>query len=127
MPERKCSDRKTRGAAAFRSGLWAETLAVLWLHLKGYRILARRLRTPAGEIDIVARRFGGPIAFIEVKTRPDQHSAVAAVGPRQRARIATAAAMYLARHRGADSARFDVISVVPGRLPRHIVDAWRPE
>lgn len=126
-PSKTANNRKARGTAAFRSGLWAEWLAARWLNLKGYCILERRLRLPAGEIDIVARRWGGPVCFVEVKTRPDQLSAVAAVAPRQRARIAQAAAQYLSRRSRGDAARFDVVSVVPGRLPRHIPDAWRPE
>jgi putative endonuclease len=117
--------RRARGRTAFSSGIWAETLAVLLLRLKGYRILARRLRLPAGEIDIVARRFGGPVCFVEVKTRPNEAAAVAAVSRNQRRRIAAAAAQYLSRNKEGRTARFDVISVVPGRLPRHIRDAWR--
>ena len=121
------ANKQERGAAAFRSGWQAETLAVWLLRLKGYRILARRLRLPGGEIDIVARRRSGPIAFVEVKTRPDRVAAVAAVSPRQQARIAAAAAQYQARHKVRGAIRFDVVSVVPGRLPRHIPGAWRPE
>lgn len=118
--------RRARGRIAFAHGLWAETLAVLLLRLKGYRILARRQRLPAGEIDIVAQRLCGPVCFVEVKSRPDQASAVAAVSHNQRRRIAAAAAQYLSRTKEKRCARFDVISVVPGRLPRHIRDAWRP-
>lgn len=118
--------RRQRGARAFAAGLWAETLAALLLRLSGYRILARRLRLPAGEIDIVARRGRGPVCFVEVKTRPDTAAAVAAVGAAQRRRIEKAAAQYLARRQDPSAARFDVVSVVPGRLPRHIRDAWRP-
>ena len=39
---------------AERRGHASESLAALWLRLKGYRILARRLKTHAGEIDLVA-------------------------------------------------------------------------
>ena len=53
-----------------RAGLFAETLAALALRLCGWRILARRFRTPVGEIDIIARRRG-VIAFVEVKRRPE--------------------------------------------------------
>src|SRR5436309_14565303 len=54
--------------AAFRTGLSAEARAVTWLTAKGYRILARRFRSPYGEIDIVARRRN-LLAFVEVKAR----------------------------------------------------------
>jgi hypothetical protein len=59
------TDRRRR---AYRFGHWAETLCVWWLRLGGYRVLARRYKTPVGEIDIVARR-GAALAFIEVKAR----------------------------------------------------------
>jgi putative endonuclease len=55
--------------AAFRTGLSAEGRAAAYLMLKGYRILARRFRTPYGEIDIVARRRN-LLAFVEVKAAP---------------------------------------------------------
>lgn len=109
-------------------GRLAETLAVLLLRLKGYRILARRLRLSAGEIDIVAKR-GRTIAFVEVKARPDHIAAITAVTPRQQRRLLKAALQYAARdprHNDADF-RFDVMLVAPGRWPRHVVDAWRAE
>lgn len=104
----------------------AETLCTLLLRLKGYRILARRFRTPVGEIDIVARR-GRLVAFIEVKARPDLMAAGESLGPRQRRRIAAAAAVFLQKRpdlQGLDFS-FDAMLLVPGRLPRHISDAWR--
>lgn len=109
-------------------GRLAETLAVLLLRLKGYRILARRLRLSAGEIDIVARR-GRTVAFVEVKARADHTTAITAVTPRQQRRLLKAALQYAARdprHSDADF-RFDVMLVAPGRWPRHVVDAWRAE
>ena len=55
--------------AAFRTGLSAENRAAAFLMAKGYRILAKRFRTPYGEIDLVARKRN-LLAFIEVKARP---------------------------------------------------------
>src|ERR1043165_7036152 len=75
--------------AAFRTGLSAEARAVAWLTAKGYRILARRFRSPYGEIDIVARRRN-LLAFVEVKARATLDDAAWAVTPRQQARIITA-------------------------------------
>ena len=101
-----------------RRGRRAESLAALALRLKGYGVLARRLRTPSGEIDLVVRR-GGTVAFVEVKARP-------AVAHRQKQRIARAAAHYLAanpRFAGLTH-RFDVVLVAPRRWPRHIINAW---
>jgi|TARA_B100002003_G_scaffold247203_1_gene278289 putative endonuclease len=112
---------------AYRAGRRAETIAAALLRLKGYRILARDYRAGVGELDIVARR-GRLLAVIEVKRRRDMASALAAVTHRQQRRIARAAQAFMARHTGlADlDIRFDVIVVLPHRLPKHIKDAWRP-
>jgi len=114
--------------AAEKRGRRSETLAALLLMFKGYRILDRRVRTHAGEIDLIARAPGGVICFVEVKARGDWRSAAESVIPRQQARIARAATLYLAPRRGlaAKGVRFDVVAVEPGRMPRHFRDAWRP-
>ncbi len=110
-----------------RAGRSAETVAALWLRLKGYRIEGRRVRTPAGEIDIVARRRG-LLVFVEVKARLHYEKALEAVTPRQQQRIERAAVWYTGhRSRGVCTGmRFDVIAVRPWRCPQHLVDAWRP-
>ncbi len=59
--------RETR-VKAYRSGHAAETIAALMLRLKGHRIVARRYKTPVGEIDLVALK-GKRLAFVEVKRR----------------------------------------------------------
>ena len=117
-----------RRQAAEKRGRRSETLAAMLLRLKGYRILGRRVRTHAGEIDLIARAPSGIVCFVEVKARADEASASDALGTRQQARIARAAALYLAGRPGlaAKGARFDVVSVVPGALPRHLRDAFRP-
>jgi putative endonuclease len=111
-----------------RGGRRAETLAALWLQLKGYRILERRARTPACEIDLIALR-GRFLAFIEVKARPTEAAAIEAVTPQLRRRLEDAARMWVSRKRGLENHlwRFDIIALAPGRLPRHIRDAWRAE
>jgi putative endonuclease len=110
---------------AEKRGRRGETLAALLLRCKGYRILGRRVKTHLGEIDLVAKSPAGVVCFVEVKTRPDAATAVEAIGQRQRLRIARAAELYL---KGKPSPmRFDVVTVVPGRLPRHRRDAWRPD
>ena len=112
---------------AYGAGRKAETLAAWWLRLKGYRILARGLRLPVGEIDLVARR-GGCLAFVEVKRRATLAAALEAVTPHQRRRILRAAETWLAGRpdlAGLD-VRFDALLLVPGRRPRHLPDAWRP-
>lgn len=116
---------------AERRGMRAETWAAWLLRLKGYRILASRYKTPVGEIDLIARR-GRTIAFVEVKQRASLVACLEAVGERQRHRIAKAATLYLSHRSGAGesgshlTARFDLIALAPGQLPRHLADAWRP-
>jgi putative endonuclease len=110
-----------------RAELWgrrAETLAAWWLRLKGYRILARRVRTPVGEVDIVARR-GRTLVFVEVKARLDVATAAEALTYVNRRRIARAANALLARFgTGCEAARIDAVLMAPWRLPHHIVGAW---
>lgn len=117
-----------RRRAAERRGLRAEAAAALWLRLKGYRILARRVRSPAGEVDLVARR-GAVIVAVEVKARASLEAAVGSVSPRQRWRVARGLEAFIARHpefAGLDR-RFDLVAIRPWRLPVHLVDIWRPD
>jgi putative endonuclease len=115
------ADRKI----AFARGISAESLAAAWLIGKGYRILARRFRSAAGEIDIVAARRH-TIVFVEVKARASFDDAAESVTPRQRQRIAGAAEIWLAKNPQAAyrDLRFDAILVVPGKIPRHIPGAF---
>lgn len=113
--------------AAELHGRRAETIAALYLRCKFYRVVGRRVRTPLGEIDLVARDPTGTLCFIEVKARAADSLAAESLTPRQRERIARAAALYLGarpalRHKGV---RFDAILIAPRRWPRHIKDAWR--
>ena len=111
-----------------RAGLMAEALSRLSLRLRGYRIVASRYRSPRGEIDILAAH-GSVLAVVEVKTRGQMDDALAAVSPRQWARLYDAANDFLAhaprfsRH----TLRFDMMAVGSHSWPRHIPDAWRPE
>jgi len=112
--------------AAFRRGRRGERAALWWLRLKGYRILAQDYRSPAGEIDVVARR-GATLAIIEVKARDSAAAAVEAILPRQRDRIFNAARLFVSRHprHGDCTIRFDIMLVTPRRWPRHIANAWQ--
>ena len=111
--------------AAFRTGISAEARAAAWLMAKGYRILAKRFRTPYGEIDLVARRRN-LIVFVEVKARPSLDDAAYAVTPRQQARIIAAAQGWLMAHpEHADfDMRFDAVLIAPRCLPRHLLAAF---
>ena len=117
-----------RRRGAYRAGRWAELLCTQLLRLKGYRIVARGFRLPVGEIDIVARK-SDMVVCIEVKARRTLSDAAAAVTPQQRRRIARAAEAFIAGRDefAALGVRFDVMLVTPGRLPRHIKDAFRPD
>jgi putative endonuclease len=110
---------------AFRFGLSAESRAAALLIAKGFRILARRWKSPVGEIDIVARRRK-LLVFVEVKAREQLDDAAWSVTPRQRARIVAAAEAWLAARPDASISdmRFDAILVAPGRMPRHIQAAF---
>jgi putative endonuclease len=111
--------------AAFRTGISAEGRAAALLMAKGYRILAKRFRTPHGEIDIVARKRD-LLAFVEVKARASLDDAAYAVTPRQQQRIIAAASAWLMAHpeHAEFELRFDAILIAPRRLPRHLMAAF---
>ncbi len=121
-PEKKASPERV---AAFNTGLSAESRAAALLMAKGYRILAKRFRTPHGEIDLVAKRRN-LVAFVEVKARATLDEAAFAVTPRQQARIINAAQAWLAAHPqyAEFELRFDAILIAPRRLPRHLLAAF---
>ena len=111
--------------AAFRTGLSAESRAAAYLMAKGYRILAKRFRTPHGEIDLIARRRN-LIAFVEVKARASLDEVAYAVTPRQKARIIDAAQAWLVAHpeHAKFEMRFDAMLIAPRHLPRHVIAAF---
>jgi len=108
------------------SGRRGERVAGWWLRLRGWRILDRRVRTPAGEVDIVARR-GTIIAFVEGKTRATAADLDVAIDQRRLTRVAAAAEYLMPRYAGSgDDIRIDVILIAPGTRPRTIENAWQP-
>ena len=111
--------------AAFRTGLSAESRAAALLMAKGYRILARRYRTPYGEIDLVVRKRQ-LVAFVEVKARASLDDAAYAVTPRQQGRIIAAAQAWLMAHpeHAEFELRFDAMLIAPRHLPRHLLAAF---
>jgi putative endonuclease len=117
--------RSARGAAARRSGRQGEVWAALLLMAKGYRILGFRLKTPQAEIDLLAQR-GRVLAVVEVKRRATLVGAMEAVAFDQRERLRRAGRTLAARRPALQSAtvRLDLIALAPGKLPRHIPDAW---
>ena len=111
--------------AAFKFGLSSESRAAALLIAKGFRIVARRFRSPRGEIDIVARR-GRVLLFVEVKARVSLDDAAWSITPQQRARIIGGAEAWLGAHPedAQRFIRFDVVLVAPRSLPRHIPNAF---
>jgi putative endonuclease len=114
-------------ARAERRGRLGEAVAALWLQLKGYQVLARRVRTHVGEFDLAARR-GGTLAIVEVKTRARAADGLDAVSVGAQRRIAGAAEVWLTPRpqlRDLDL-RFDLVIIAPWSAPLHMRDAWRP-
>ena len=107
--------------ARYRTGLWAEVLAAIYLTCKGYRVLARRYKTLSGEIDLIAVR-GEVVAFVEVKARLTFAAAEFSISPRQSKRIRRAAERWTSRSRRYQNfeQRFDALYILPGRLPAHL-------
>jgi putative endonuclease len=118
--------RQARGRAGREAGRRAEVLAAIWLMAKGYRILGFRLKTRQAEIDLLALR-GKVLAVVEVKRRTSLLTAMETVTFDQRERLRRAG-LALAAGRPALSGaavRLDLIALAPGKLPRHIPDAWK--
>ncbi len=120
--------RQRRGHIAYRRGLEAEQRAASCLRDDGWLVLAERLRTAAGEIDLVAER-DGLMALIEVKARDTLAGAAYSLQPRQQARLVAAAEIAMAEHPewGPAGIRFDVMLVDRGGCVRRISDAFRAE
>ena len=110
---------------AHQGGERAEALAALFLQLKLYRIIARRFKTPVGEIDLIVERWGTTV-FVEVKARSGASLHAEALGQVNQARISRAAGFWLSRHpeRAHTELRFDVIFLAPWHWPRHHINAF---
>ncbi|MBO9669376.1 MAG: YraN family protein [Sphingobium sp.] len=110
--------------AAEKRGRQGERLAGWWLRLKGWSIVARRVRTPVGEIDMIARR-GSMVAFVEVKSRKTGQALDESIDERRLARVAAAAESLAFQYlKPGDDMRIDVILLAPGRAPRHLENVW---
>ncbi|WP_312598708.1 YraN family protein [Brevundimonas sp.] len=117
----KAAWRQAKGGTAFRAGHAAEWVAAFWLMLRGYRILGFRLRSRAGEIDLLACR-GRVLAVVEVKRRATIQSARLALKPAQFDRL-VAAGEAIRRNRPTLQRldlRIDIVALAPWRFPRHL-------
>jgi putative endonuclease len=111
------AEREAKG----RRGEW---LAAWFLRLKGWRIVAQRVKTPRGEIDLVARR-GRMVAFVEVKWRATAEQRDQSIDAYRLRRVAAAAEAVAHRYaKPGDDRRIDVLLLAPGQFPRHITNAW---
>lgn len=111
---------------AERSGRDGERRAAAWLRLKGWTILDTRVKTPAGEIDLVAKR-GALIAFVEVKWRKKREELDFAIDEYRLQRVAAAAEAVAHKYAlEGEDLRIDVMLLAPGSLPRHIANAYQP-
>tara|TARA_R110000787_G_scaffold112712_1_gene221639 strand:- start:419 stop:781 length:363 start_codon:yes stop_codon:yes gene_type:complete len=110
--------------AAEKRGRQGERIAAWWLRLKGWSILDRRVRTRAGEIDLIARR-GSLVAFVEVKARASDAELDLAIDERRLSRVAAAAESIAHRYlQPGDDMQIDVILLAPRRPPRHLSNVW---
>jgi putative endonuclease len=113
------AEREARG----RRGEW---LAAWYLRLRGWRIVAQRIKTPRGEIDLIARR-GRMVAFVEVKWRAKAEDLGQAIDEYRLRRVAAASEAIASRYvKPGDDMRVDVLLLAPGRFPRHLKNVWMP-
>ncbi|MEM1195518.1 MAG: YraN family protein [Pseudomonadota bacterium] len=111
---------------ADKHGREGEAQAARWLEDQGWEVLAQRVKTKLGEIDLIARREN-QIAFIEVKWRRRVADLATAIDERRLARVAAAVEVVAHEYAiGGEDISIDVILLAPGAMPRHIANAWMP-
>ena len=110
--------------AAEKRGRRGETLAAWFLRLKGWRIVGTRVKTPRGEVDLIARR-GKSIVFVEVKARTHRRDLATAIDATRLRRVAAAAEILLPKYgKECENMQIDVIMVAPWRCPNHLPNVW---
>lgn len=117
------SFRQKSGAKSYLAGLWAEQYARLILRVKGYRILGQRIKTPSGEIDILAAK-DKTLVIVEVKKRSSDFNAASAIAPHQQARLIASGSYMMGQYQGFETVRFDALLFAPKSLPKHIKNAF---
>jgi len=107
-----------------KRGRRGEAIAAWFLRLHGWRIAGERIKTPRGEVDLIARR-GKTVSFVEVKARTKRTDLDLAIHPNSLRRVAAAAEILLPRYgKGAENMQIDVILVAPWRWPHHLPNVW---
>ena len=110
---------------AEKRGRRGETLAAWFLRLKGWRIVGTRVKTPRGEVDLIARR-GKSIVFVEVKARTHRRDLATAIDATRLRRVAAAAEILLPKYgKECENMQIDVIMVAPWRWPNHLPNVWQ--
>ncbi|MBA4008748.1 MAG: hypothetical protein C0486_08215 [Erythrobacter sp.] len=123
MTTRRTPEQRHEADARGREG---EAEAAMWLAQQGWQIIAERVKTKAGEIDLIAKRTG-LVAFVEVKWRARAAALADAIDERRLARVANAVEMVWQEYAtNGEDIRIDVILLAPGRKPTHIENAWMP-
>ena len=116
-PERQDADKRGREA---------EAQAAMRLTQQGWRIVAERVQTKAGEICLIDK-VHGLVAFVEAKWRVRAASLGDAIDERRLTRVAKAAEVVAHEYAtNGEGSRIDVILLAPGRKPTHIENAWMP-
>ncbi len=112
--------RSARAKRSGRVGRRSEWLAIAWLSLKGYRLLARRFGGKGGEIDLIMRR-GRLVIFVEVKRRGMMEEALVSITPKKRRLVSGRVRQWLAQNPWAmdHDLRFDAVFLAPLRWPKH--------
>ena len=102
-----------------------EAIALAWLRLKGYRLLARRFGGKGGEIDLIMLR-GDTVAFVEIKARARIEDAALTITAEKRRLVEGRMRQWLSRNPWAmqRTLRADAVFLAPWRLPRHVPDAF---
>ena len=124
--KRTAHTKNTKRQRAEKKGHRGETIAAWWLRLHGWRIIAKRVKTPLGEVDLVARR-ARTLAFIEVKWRAKQSNLSYAITAWNLRRVAAATAILAPKlARSGEDIRIDVLLLAPRAWPRHLTNVWQP-
>jgi putative endonuclease len=109
---------------AEKRGRRGEAIAAWFLRLQGWRIVGERIKTPRGEVDLIARR-GKTVAFVEVKARTKLLDLATAIDAYRLRRVAAAAEILLPKYgTGTENMQIDVILVAPWRWPHHLRNVW---